>query len=252
MIKISIITAIYNRASTILQSIQSVGLQSYPDEFLEHIVIDGGSTDGTLDVIKMSQQKISLLISEPDFGIYDALNKGFKLATGDVLGVMHSDDFYADANVLKDVGLAFSNPNVGIVYGDLDYVSNHDTSKIFRHWQAGKFEFKKLKKGWMPPHPAFFIRKKLADHIGLFNTEYQISSDYDAMLRYLIASQMEVVYIPRVLVKMRVGGESNRSLGKIILKMREDYLAIKENKVGGFETLIYKNVSKIRQLFLKN
>ena len=249
MIKFSIITAVYNRRSTIFDSIESIKSQLYPLNLVERIIIDGGSTDGTFKIVNASLDNNSKLISEKDGGIYNALNKGYNLASGDVIGIMHSDDFYNDNLVLSDVNKLFSDESIDIVYGDLIYISNDIEMKTIRNWKSGKFSIKKLFWGWSPPHPTLFIRRKLYEKYGGYNELYRISSDYDFMLRYLSSSKKNVAYIPRVLVKMRIGGESNATLFKILKKMYEDYLAIKKNKIGGLLTLFSKNLIKIRQFF---
>lgn len=243
-IKVSIITAVYNRRMTISSTIKSVQMQKYPN--ISHVIVDGASTDGTLDVIKESQTPKQIVISEPDDGIYDALNKGIKLANGDIIGLVHSDDIFSDDLVISDVVSAFSDLEVQLVYGDLVYVEESDVSKIVRHWVSQPFNKKKLKMGWMPPHPTVFVRKSVFDQLGMYDTTFKISADYDAMLRFF-QSGICCVYLPRVLVKMRVGGISNRGLKNIITKMKEDYRAIKKNKCGGLGSLVLKNLSKIQQ-----
>jgi glycosyltransferase len=248
MHKISIVTAVYNREMVIAQAVASVQSQSYPN--IEHVVIDGASTDNTLSILKDSLDHRSRLLSEPDKGIYDALNKGFSMASGEIIGVMHSDDFFADDKVLSDVAAVFADPEVDVVYGDLDYVSKDDTSVIIRRWRSGDYNPHRLAWGWMPPHPTLFIRRRLVDKWGAFDTSYRIAADYDQILRYFAVGRAKAIYLPRVLVKMRVGGESNRSLAKIWLKSREDWRALRNNrvgKIGGIGALAWKNLSKIRQ-----
>ena len=247
MIKISIISAIYNNKNYIQHSIDSFSAQSLRNK--DHIVIDGNSTDGTKEFLLENKSYFSRLVSEKDSGVYDALNKGLKLANGDVVGLLHSDDLYANKNVLKKISKIFFDPKVDIVYGDLDYISKDNSNKIIRHWKAGKFHPDKLKSGWMPPHPTFFIRRKLLNKIGGFDTGYKIAADYDFMLRALTQKYIKVVYLPEVLIKMRVGGMSNRSLKNILLKSYEDYQIIRRHKIGGFGTLLCKNLSKISQFF---
>ena len=245
--KISIITSVYNKKNYIQHSIDSFGAQSLSNK--DHIVIDGNSTDGSKKLLFKNKKLFSKLVSENDFGVYDALNKGFKLAKGNVVGLLHSDDFYANNDVLKKVSKLFSNPKVDIVYGDLYYVSKDNPNKIIRHWRAGEFSLDKLKSGWMPPHPTFFIRKKLLNQIGFFDTHYKIAADYDFMLRALTQKNVNVVYLPEVLIKMRAGGMSNRSLKNILLKSYEDYQIIRHHKIGNIGTLLCKNLSKISQFF---
>ncbi len=245
--KISVITAVYNRVDSIAQAVHSVQAQSWTN--VEHVLIDGASTDGTLDVLRAVLNAQTVLLSEPDKGIYDALNKGLAHASGDVIGLMHSDDFYADNDVLQSVAAAFADPDVDAVYGDLDYVAKADTSRIIRRWRSGQYNPAKLAHGWMPPHPTLYLRRNVIERWGGFDTRFRIAADYDAMLRYLAQGQIRPVYIPRVLVKMRVGGESNRSLARIWLKTREDYSALRCNGVGGVRALLWKNLSKLGQFF---
>lgn len=245
--KISIITAVYNRADTIEQALRSVGSQDWPS--VEHIVIDGASTDGTVALLQRHQGKISVLVSEPDQGIYDALNKGISRATGEIVGFMHSDDFYSDDSVLTRVASVFSGPAIDGVYGDLDYVAKDTPDRVIRRWRSGEYHRSRLARGWMPPHPTLFLRRAVVEEWGGFDTSYQIAADYDAILRYLWRGKIRLAYVPEVLVKMRVGGESNRSLSRILRKTREDYHALRNNEVGGYAALVWKNLSKVGQFF---
>lgn len=246
--KISIITAVFNRAGTIGQAVRSVSGQCHPD--VEHLIIDGASTDGTLEEVERHRTPHIRVISEADSGIYDALNKGIAMATGEVIGLMHSDDFFADATVLKKVAAAFQDDAVDAVYGDLDYVSASEPGRVIRRWRSGEFSAARLRRGWMPPHPTLFLRRQVFTQWGDYNEDYRIAADYEAILRYFGRGAIRPVYIPEVLVKMRVGGESNRSIGRILRKSREDYRALRINGVGGFGTLAWKNLSKLPQ-FIK-
>jgi glycosyltransferase len=248
-LKISIITVVFNNAKTILDSIKSLQFQSY--ELIEHIIVDGQSSDGTLEIIKKNINKNTVLISEPDNGLYYALNKGLEAATGDVIGILHSDDFFADKDVLLNVAKHFLEGNADILYGNIKYVDYKNTAKVVRHWKSNKFLKKNLYFGWMPPHPSVFIKRKLIKECGNYNTQYKISSDYDFMIRILLIKGTSVLHMPKTLVLMRVGGESNRNLKNIIKKSIEDYKIIKKNKIGGVVTLLTKNLSKINQFFLK-
>jgi glycosyltransferase involved in cell wall biosynthesis len=246
--RISIITAVYNRRGTVAQAVRSVQAQTHGN--VQHVVIDGASSDGSLEVLKDCLGANAILVSEPDNGIYDALNKGNALCTGDVIGVMHSDDFFADDQVLADVAAAFADPSVDAVYGDLDYVDGLDTSKIVRRWRAGQYLRDRLAWGWMPPHPTLFVRRRVIERFGGYDTRYRISADYDCILRYFGRGKINVAYLPRVLVKMRVGGDSNRSLKNLIRKSWEDWLAMRRNRIGnlgGIGALVWKNLSKVRQ-----
>ena len=247
--KITIITAVYNREATVAGAIESVAGQTYPE--IEHLIIDGGSTDGTLAAIETVRRAAMQVVSEPDMGIYDALNKGFAMASGEVVGLVHSDDFLAHDEVIERVMAKFADPEVDAVYGDLDYVSAANPSKVVRRWKAGAFSPQKLRRGWMPPHPALFVRRRLWEQHGTFDTRYRIAADYDAILRWFGSDAIRAVYLPEVLVKMRTGGESNRSLGRILLKSREDHRALRANGMGGLGALAMKNLSKVSQLILR-
>lgn len=245
--KMSIITATFNRVDTIAEALASVAGQTWAK--VEHIVVDGASIDGTLRVIEAQRNRLAVLISEPDDGIYDALNKGIARSSGDVIGLMHSDDFYADERVLERVAQAFADPAVDGVYGDLDYVAKADPTRIIRRWRSGAYQRSRLAHGWMPPHPTLFLRRAVIEQWGGFDTTFRIAADYDATLRYLAKGNIRLAYIPEVLVKMRVGGESNRSLSHILCKSHEDYIALRRNEVGGLGALIWKNLSKLGQFF---
>lgn len=247
--KFSIVTAVYKSAGTVGQAIASVATQSHQD--LEHLIIEGASGDDTLDVIKAAAHDRMVITSEPDKGIYDALNKGIARATGDVVGLVHADDYLAHDDVLRDIAAAFADPQVEAVYGDLDYVSKTDTSRIIRHWSSGSYTPDLLVRGWMPPHPTLYLRRSVFDRIGTYDTRYRIAADYDFVLRYFSQTRAQPVYLPQVLVKMRVGGESNRSLGRLIRKSREDYSALRDSGVGGVGTLLRKNVSKLSQFRMR-
>jgi len=247
--KVSIITATYNSQETVLDTIDSVATQTYDN--IEHIIIDGKSTDSTLLIIKENSDKISKIISESDNGIYDALNKGIKNATGDVIAFMHADDIYANNTIIEKVVKLFNEKQTDSVYGDLQYVSKNDTNKVIRFWKSEEFIFSKLKKGWMPPHPTFFVKKEIYNKFGYFDTSYRIAADYDIILRFLGKHKISTSYLPEVMIKMRVGGESNKSIENIIKKMREDVKALKKNKLGNWHTVFMKNIIKIPQLFKK-
>lgn len=247
MTKISVVTAVFNRQRTIAEAIESVAAQDHP--FVEHVIQDAGSTDGTLEVIaRVAGQGVSLQ-SAPDGGIYDGINRGIARSTGEIVGLMHSDDLFADPRVLSWVAAAMRDPAVDGVYGDLDYVSATDTTRIIRRWRSGACTPARLRSGWMPPHPTVYLRREVFDRLGLYDTSFRIAADYDAMLRYLVKGGVRLAYVPRVFVRMRVGGESNRSLSRILLKSREDFRAIRANEIGGIGTLVLKNLSKIPQFF---
>jgi glycosyltransferase involved in cell wall biosynthesis len=244
---ITIITATYNSSKGLEQCIRSVLSQTYSE--IEYIIIDNCSTDHTLDIAKSYSEKISRIISEPDNGIFDALNKGIKIASGNVIGFLHADDFYASSTIIEEVMMKFEATGADSVYGDLQYVSKNNPEKLIRNWIAGEFQRKKLLNGWMPPHPSFFIRRKCYTNYGLFNTNYQIAADYDLILRFLGKHEISTVYLPKVLVKMSTGGKSNKSIKNILKKSKEDFKALKENEIGNFYTLFLKNIRKLNQFF---
>ncbi len=245
--KISVVTAVYNNRDTVGQALDSALRQTHRD--VELVVIDGASTDGTQEVLQAYADRVGVLVSEPDRGIYDALNKGIARASGEVVGFLHSDDLFADERVLSRIAEAFADPNVDAVYGDLLYVRKDDPTKVVRTWRAGAFSPSRLAHGWMPPHPTLYVRRAAYQRLGGYDTSYRIAADYDCVLRLLGRGSLRAAYIPEVLVKMRVGGASNRSLKNILRKTREDYRALRVNGVGGFGALAWKNLSKLPQFF---
>ncbi|WP_336803717.1 glycosyltransferase family 2 protein [Erwinia aphidicola] len=246
--KVSIITATYNSEKTIKDTILSLESQSYDN--IEHIIIDGGSRDKTLDIIKKYSTKVSLIVSEPDKGIYDALNKGILKSSGDVVGFLHSDDLLAYPEAISDLVETFNNNECDAVYADLEYVSQDDITKVIRKWKSGEYTIGKVKYGWMPPHPTYFMKRDRYRDWSVFNLDYKISADYDSLLRYLWCNKAKLAYLPKTITKMRVGGASNRSLKNIILKSREDVKIIKLNGLFWPVTLLFKNLSKLPQ-FIK-
>lgn len=250
--KISIITATFNSEKTLADTIQSVLDQTYTD--IEYVIIDGASADRTVALARSYESRFlgrMHIVSEPDKGIYDALNKGIRLATGDVVGFVHADDLLADPRVIDRVAQAFSDPACEMVYGDLLYVGA-DNKKTVRYWKSAPFKKGLLRKGWMPAHPTLYVRKEVYQQYGGFDTRFSIAADYDFILR--VFSQIEpenVVYLPHIMVRMRVGGASNKSIVNIIRKTKEDWRALQNNKAGGWYTLVRKNGSKVSQFFSK-
>jgi len=248
--KVSIITPTLNSERFIKDCIESVKNQSYLD--IEHIIVDGGSVDSTLKLIKEYENSYDLkLISGKDNGIYDALNKGIKSSTGEIIGILHSDDFYVHSQVIEKIVKVFLEGNVDSCFADLCYVSKENPNRVIRYWKAGNFDITNFKNGWMPPHPTLFVKKEVFDKYGLYSLDYKISSDYEFIVRVLYKFKIRTYYINELIVKMRVGGASNKSLKNVIQKVKEDYRIIQKYKLDGCKTLILKNFSKINQFFAK-
>lgn len=248
---VSIITATFNSDKTIGSALDSVASQTYPH--IEHIIVDGRSVDETMGMVRAYQKKHQNIrfISEPDQGIYDALNKGIELSTGDVIGFLHSDDFFENKEVIQDIVTSFQTQNSDGVYGDLKYVNATQPNKVVRYWKSSLFHKNLLSKGWMPAHPTLFLKRELYQTYGNFDLGFKIAADYDFMLRILKQPHLHFAYLPQVITNMRVGGASNRSFKNIIQKSKEDYRALQNNNVGNWWVLLKKNVSKIPQFFIK-
>lgn len=250
MIKISIITATYNSAKTIESTIHSVLSQTYPN--IEHILIDGASKDSTPELVQNFQNHHPSIrfISEPDKGIYDALNKGVQLASGDIIGFLHSDDFFENNRVIEEIINVFQSKNCDGVYGDLRYVSSENTTKVIRYWKSRDFNPSLIKNGWMPAHPTLFLKKEVYKKHGQFDLSFKIAADYDFMLRILKDKSLAFTYLPQVITNMRVGGASN-AFGNLVLKMNEDWKALRKNKIPfRVWALLFKNISKIKQFYM--
>lgn len=248
--KISIITISFNSALTIEDTITSVLSQDHPT--IEYIIIDGASKDNTLEIINKYKDKISKIISEPDKGIYDAMNKGILNCTGDLIGILNSDDVYASTNVLSHVVKKITEENTESLYGDLIYVHRDKMEKIHRYWKAGKYKRENFLKGWMPPHPAFFVKRNIYGKFGLFKTDFKSSADYELMLRFLYKEKISACYLSEVITKMRIGGVSNVTLKNRINANKEDRRAWKMNGLKpGLLTFIRKPLSKVFQFIKK-
>ena len=244
--KISVVTTCYNSEATIRDTLQSVANQSTLKQ-IEHIIIDGGSTDSTLDIIA-SFPHISKFVSEPDNGIYDAMNKGIDLATGDVVGFLNSDDFFASSEVMKLMIRAFQTTNKEAMYGDLHYVDHLQTDKVTRKWLAGDYKRENFLTGWMPPHPTFYVKREMFKKYGKFNSTLRIAADYELMLRFLYKHYISIGYIQETLVKMREGGVSNSSFKNRINANKEDRKAWEVNGLKPkFYTTYLKPLKKIKQ-----
>ncbi len=250
IMKITIITASFNSAATIETTLSSVASQTNAN--VEHIIVDGGSTDGTLDIIDKYRSGLLQVISEPDNGIYDAMNKGLALATGEIVGILNSDDLYAGPHVLKKITGIFSNPSIEATYADLVYVRPNNLDRVVRYYSGSEFTPDKFAWGWMPPHPTFFVRRELYEQYGLFKTDYKIAADFELTARLLFRHKVKYTYLPEVTVRMRTGGVSTRNFGSNWILNREILRACAEN---GIKTNIFKvyskYVRKVAQLFVR-
>jgi glycosyltransferase involved in cell wall biosynthesis len=241
---ISLITVAYNAEKTIERSIHSVLGQKFNK--VQYIVVDGGSTDGTLKIIDKYRDRINIVVSEPDNGIYDAMNKGIALANGDIIGTLNADDFLADDTILNNVADAFAVPGTDILYGDLDFIDTNE--KVVRKWRSGRYRKGMFNRGWMPPHPTFYCRRKLFDVHGVYSLEYGSAADYELMLRFIHLHRVNVFYLNKIMVKMYVGGISNQSVGNRVKALRFDLKAMRNNGILlPYMTVIFKPLRKIMQ-----
>jgi glycosyltransferase len=244
--KITLITATYNSERFLQQCIQSIANQSYTN--IEHIVVDGGSTDNTIEIIKENENTIAKWISEPDRGMYDAINKGIKMATGDVIGILNSDDMLVNKDVIAKIVKTFIEKGVDSVYGDLEYVDQEYTNRVFRVWKGKTYNRNLFKMGWMPGHPTFYIKRELIEKHGKYENHFYTAADYEFMARYLYKHQISSYYLPEMIVKMRTGGASNRNLNQRLRANRRDYLAMKKNSIPmPFMVSILKPIIKLHQ-----
>jgi glycosyltransferase involved in cell wall biosynthesis len=248
-LRISIITATFNSAATVKATMECIAGQDHPD--VEHIIVDGRSADNTLEIVA-GFPHVAKIVSEKDQGIYDAMNKGIRMATGDVIGILNSDDVYTTTGVLSAVAGAFTDPAVLTFYADLQYVHPDNPERVIRTWKTGPFKKGNFYYGWMPPHPTFFVRKEVYEQAGLFNPDLRSAADYELMLRFLLKMGMPAHYLPEVIVKMRAGGMSNASLSNRLRANQEDRLAWKLNGLKPyFFTLYLKPLRKIHQFIIK-
>lgn len=246
-LKITVITVCFNAAQTIGDALRSVASQSWPD--VEHIVIDGASRDNTLQVIEANSARVARVISEPDKGIYDAMNKGIRLATGDVVGFLNADDVYSSPDTLRTIAEALqAAPDCDAAYGDLVYVDKLRPEQVFRYWKSEPFDPRSLRRGWMPPHPTLYVRRSVLEAVGSFDTTLRIAADYEFMVRLFKRPGRSYAYVPRILVSMRTGGASNRSLKALQRKSLEDLKVMRRHGLGGVFTLLAKNLRKVGQI----
>jgi len=243
---VSIITATYNSAAAIGDCLKSVSSQTWP---VEHIIIDGASTDNTLEIVRRVSPS-ARIFSEPDDGIYDAMNKGIRLATGDIVGILNSDDFYVGPHVLEKVATLFRQSGADAMFADLVYVRAENLNRVVRYYSGAGFTPENFAWGWMPPHPTFFVRRELYERYGLFHTDYRIAADYELTARFLCRHKARYIYLPEVIVKMRLGGASTRGLRSTWILNREILRACAENGINTNFCKIYsKYFRKIMQLF---
>lgn len=248
--KISLITVTYNSEKYLSHCIESVQRQNYSD--IEHIIIDGNSSDNTVSIIKKYESGIAKWISEPDRGMYDAINKGMKMATGEVIGILNSDDMLASEDVIADIAKTFEEQNVDSVFGDLEYVDQENTNRVFRVWKGQKYRRNLFRIGWMPGHPTFYIKRSLIEKYGGYENHYFTAADYELMARYLFKHRISAHYLPKLIVRMRRGGASNKNLNQRLRANRRDYLAMKKNNIPlPFVVSILKPLIKIHQYSIK-
>jgi glycosyltransferase involved in cell wall biosynthesis len=243
-LKISLISVVFNAQNTIDRCIQSILRQKFNN--VQYIIIDGGSTDNTIQIINQYRDKIDLFISEPDNGIYDAMNKRIAMATGDIIGTLNADDFYADDDVLSAVEQAFMDSKMSILYGDLDYIDPNE--KIIRKWRSGQYKSGMFNWGWMPPHPTFYCRRELFERLGMYSLDYGSAADYELMLRFIHSNKTNVIYLNKVMVKMNIGGVSNKNLSNRVKALQFDLKAMRNNGIlFPVITILLKPIRKIMQ-----
>lgn len=244
--KVSIITVTYNSERHLQDCIASVRKQTYGN--IEHIIVDGKSTDRTLEIIQKNSHSLARWVSETDRGMYDAINKGIKMSTGDIVGVLNSDDMLASADVIMDIVACFDEQKVDSVYGDLVYVDPVNTKKVLRYWKGISYKRSRFNYGWMPAHPTFYIRRELIDWYGGYENHYFTAADYEFMARYLYGHKISSFYLSKMIVKMRNGGASNISIYGRLRANRRDYLAMRKNNIPfAFIVSILKPLIKIPQ-----
>ncbi|MFT3980960.1 MAG: glycosyltransferase family 2 protein [Ferruginibacter sp.] len=244
--KVSIITVTYNSATYLQDCINSIKKQLYPN--IEYLVIDGKSTDHTMHIVRQNSDVVDFFVSETDRGMYDAINKGLQIATGDIIGILNSDDILDNENVISSIVDTFEREQVDSVYGDLEFVDRYDINKVMRIWKGQPYRRDRFKYGWMPAHPTFYIKRSLIEKFGGYETHFFSAADYEFMCRYLFLHRISSCYIPKLMVRMRVGGQSNATLKQRLRANRRDFLAMKKNRIPfSFVVSILKPVIKIHQ-----
>jgi glycosyltransferase involved in cell wall biosynthesis len=248
--KVTIITVVYNASCTINDCIDSVLAQSYSD--IEYIVVDGASTDNTVDIVKSYGSKVAHFISEKDLGIYDAMNKGIALATGDVVGILNADDMYSDNFVIETVVKKIIANQADALYADLIFVAKNNITKIARYWKSGDYNLEKFLYGWMPPHPTFFVKRKYYEEFGTFRVDFGSAADYELLVRFCYKHKLKVIYLPQIIIKMRLGGISTKSLKSRIAANKYDKRTWVSNGIKAFWFTSYlKPIRKITQFFAR-
>jgi glycosyltransferase involved in cell wall biosynthesis len=248
--KLSIVTVCYNAAATIEDTLRSVAAQTHRD--VEHIVVDGASRDATLEIVGRYRAGIARLVSEPDRGLYDAMNKGIALATGEVVGMLNADDIYADEHVLARIARCFEDPAVDACYGDLVYVAREEPRRVVRYWKSCSYRDGLFEKGWIPAHPTFFVRRRVYRQCGGFDLDYRLQSDFELALRLLAVHRIRSVYIPEILVRMRMGGVSNRRLTTILRGNLEAYRACRRHGLAVTPWFMARKIlSRLPQFFTR-
>jgi len=244
--KISIITVVYNGEATIKDTIESILSQDYDN--IEHVIVDGGSTDDTIDIVKSYGDKIGVFVSEPDESLYDAMNKGIKLASGDIIATLNSDDIYPDSAIASKMMAFIADNDLDAAYGNLEYIDGEDKDKVVRYWKSGTYKPGSFFRGWVPPHPTFFCKKEVFERFGYFRTDMQIAADFELMLRFIEKNKISVGYLPETIVKMRTGGKANDLMGILKGNFHDMAMAFKVNGYG-FPWLFFpcKFFSKISQ-----
>lgn len=248
--KITIITVCFNSAKTITSTLDSVAAQLHPD--VEHIVVDGASTDGTANVVKTVGRRVSQLVSEPDQGIYDAMNKGLRLATGDIIGFLNADDVYKDVGVLARVSSTMGSEGLDALFGDVEFFSPDHPDRSLRRWRSKYFCPERIAWGWMPAHPALFLRRQVYENFGLFKTSYQVAGDFELVARIFYGDTLKYRYVSEVLVRMQMGGISTRGWRNTILLNREVLRACKENCIPtSLPRILSKYPAKLLEFILQ-
>lgn len=243
---VSIITVCYNSEAYIKTAVESVIRQSYTD--IEYIIVDGGSTDQTLNILESFESGISRIISEKDHGIYDAMNKGLRIAKGDIIGILNSDDFYSKDDIIEKVVQRFISDGTDSIYADINYVKSTDPGKVVRKWKSGVYKSGSFFQGWHPAHPTFFVKRGIYEKYGIFNLDFKLAADFELMLRFLEVKGISTSYLAESIINMRLGGATNKNIRNIIRQNRECLIAFRKNDLQPpLLYPLYRLIPKIRQ-----